>query len=638
MSDAPRPDLQPTDVDLYLLGEGTHERAYQTLGAHPGEVDGERGVAFSVVAPNAQRVAVVGDFNGWNERRHPLLPIGAGVWSTFVPGVELGAHYKFRIWSSSVEDVLEKADPYAFSAERRPGSASRVWDLHRYEWAHATWMGDRALRQHSGAPISIYEVHLGSWRRTPDGHWLSYRRLAEELTAYLLAEGFTHVELMPIAEHPLDASWGYQVTGYFAPTSRFGTPDDFRYLIDTLHQAGIGVVLDWVPGHFPDDPHGLATFDGSHLYEHADPREGRHPEWHTQIFNLGRWEVRNFLLSNARFWLDQYHVDGLRVDAVASMLYRDYAREDGAWVPNADGGRENHEAVAFLRDLNQLVAREFPDVMTIAEESTSWPGVSRPTADGGLGFRYKWNMGWMNDTLSFLSRDPVHRAYHASEITFSLFYAFSEHFVLPLSHDEVVHGKGALASRLGGDDRRRLANARLLLGYLFGHPGKKLLFMGCELGQFREWDHDGSIDWDLTTRPAHAGVQTWVRDLNRLYRDDPRMYALDGESGGFMWVDHSDHAAGVFSFLRSDASGQVPLLFVLNFADKTYDRYCVGAPAGGRWAERLNSDAVCYGGSGRGNLGEVVARDEPYHGQGYSLELTVPSLSVMVFEATAESM
>ena len=623
-----------TDFDLYLFGEGRHERAYEKLGAQLTTVDGVAGVSFAVAAPNARRVAVVGDFNGWDPERDPLRALGdSGVWHRFVPGVEPGALYKFRLSTDAGE--LEKADPYAFAAELRPRTASRVWDLDRYAWGDAVWLADRGRRHHVGAPISIYEVHLGSWRRSPDGGWLSYRQLAVELTGYVTAQGYTHVELLPVAEHPLDSSWGYQVTGYFAPTSRFGTPDDFRHFVDTLHQAGIGVILDWVPAHFPDDPFGLATFDGTHLYEHADPREGRHPDWHTQIFNLGRHEVRSFLLSNARFWFDRYHVDGLRVDAVASMLYRDYGRREGEWVANVRGGRENDEAVAFLRALNELLYRDYPDTMTIAEESTAWPGVSRPTHGGGLGFGFKWNLGWMHDTLRFFSRDPIHRAYHVDELTFSLWYAFSENFVLPLSHDEVVHGKGALAGKMPGDEYQRLANLRLLYGYLFGHPGKKLLFMGDDLGQRSEWSHDGSVDWGLEAAPLHRGLQRWVRDLNRLYRSDPRLHALDCEPPGFAWVDHTDHAAGVVAFLRAGGATGPPLLFVLNFADRLHECYRVGVPAGGRWAERLNSDATCYGGSGCGNLGGVAAEAEARHGYPRSVALTIPPLGVLVLDPTA---
>ena len=634
-----------TDHDLYLLREGRHDRAYEKLGAHPACVDGVPGVWFAVVAPNAEHVSVVGDFNGWNPDAHRLCATGdSGVWQSFVPDAEPGSLYKYRIRPRHPHVDLEKADPFAFAAERRPRTASQVWNLSAYTWGDAGWMSDRAGRHTPTAPISIYEVHLGSWRRgSGDGRWLTYRELAVELTEYLVGMRFTHLEMLPIVEHPFDGSWGYQATGYFAPTSRFGTPDDFCHLVDTLHQAGVGVILDWVPGHFPDDPHGLATFDGTPLYEHADPQQGRHPEWHTQVFDLGRREVRNFLISNARFWLDRYHIDGLRVDAVASMLYLDYARAAAEWVPNAQGGRENPDAVDFLRILNETIDRDFPDVMTIAEESTTWPGVSRPIDTGGLGFRFKWNMGWMHDALSFLSRDPTHRLSHLDELIFGLTYAFSEHFVLPLSHDEVVHEKRAIVDKMPGDEWQQLANTRVLYGYLYGHPGKKLLFMGNEIGQRREWDHDRSIDWSLTAAPLHGGLQRWVRDLNEIYRSDSRLYTLDADPDGFAWVDHSGHGghgehdtheAGVVSFLRRDRSDRGPLLFVYNFAAVARHRYRVGVPVGGWWAERLNSDAACYGGSGQGNLGGLEADTVPRHGHPQSLELIVPPLSVLVLEPT----
>lgn len=623
-----------TEFDLQLLAEGRHERAYEKLGAHPTVADGVAGVSFAVVAPHAERVAVIGDFNGWDAACHPMAALGdAGVWHRFVPGVEPGTLYKFRLRTRAGEE-LYKADPFAFAAELRPRSASRVHGLRDYPWGDADWLADRGGRQHRGAPISIYEVHLGSWRRRADGSWPSYRELAVELVAYVERVGYTHVELLPIVEHPLDASWGYQATGYYAPTSRFGTPDDFSYLVDTLHQAGIGVILDWVPGHFPDDAHGLATFDGTHLYEYADPREGRHPEWHTQIFNLGGAQTCNLLLSNARFWLDRFHVDGLRVDAVASMLYRDYARGEGEWVPNADGGRENHEAVAFLRRLNEMVYRDYPDVMTFAEESTAWPGVSRPTDAGGLGFGFKWNMGWMNDLLRFAARAPGDRLSHLDELTFSLHYAFSENFVLPLSHDEVVHGKGSMVGKMPGDDWHKLATTRLVYGYMFGHPGKKLLFMGDDIGQRREWDHDGSVDWSLEQDAGHLGLQRWVCDLNRLYRTESRLHALDCESSGFAWVDHAAQETGVLSFLRRDAGERAPLLFIVNVADTVHEGFRVGAPSGGHWTERLNSDARRYGGGGRGNPSGVGADPTASHGHPYSLLLTIPPLSVVVLDPT----
>ena len=622
-----------THADLQLLREGRHDRAYEHLGAHPDRHGGVSGVRFAVVAPNAERVSVVGDFNGWDPAMHSLSVVAdSGVWQSFVPDAKPGDHYKYRIRPRDGTTDIEKADPFAFWAEPRPKTASRVWDLSAYTWGDRAWMTDRAWRHTPAAPIAIYEVHLGSWRRAPDaGRWLTYRELAIELTEYAVSLGFTHVEILPIAEHPMDASWGYQATGYYAPTSRFGTPDDFRYLVDSLHRAGLGVILDWVPGHFPDDPHGLATFDGTCLYEYRDPRRRRHPEWDTQIFDLGRPVVRSFLMSNARFWLEHYHVDGFRVDAVASMLYLDYARAADEWVPNAHGGRENLDAVEFVRTLNETVHRDYPDVMTIAEESTAWPGVSRQTDTGGLGFGFKWNMGWMQDILSFLARDPSHRPCHMSELTFSLTYAFSENFVLPLSHDEVVHGKGAIVAKMPGDAWQQLANARLLYGYLYGHPGKKLLFMGNEVGTRGEWDHDASVDWTLTDRPLHSGLQHWVRDLNQLYRSDPRLHALDADPDGFAWVDRT---AGVVSFLRRDRSQGRPLLCVCHFSSVGRPRYRVGVPIGGWWAERLNSDAVCYGGSGQGNLGWLRAERVSRHGQRQSLELTLPPLSVLVLDAT----
>ncbi|MDP7480967.1 MAG: 1,4-alpha-glucan branching protein GlgB [Vicinamibacterales bacterium] len=628
-----------TDHDLRRLHEGRHVRAYEKLGAHLACVDGVHGVQFAVVAPHAERVSVVGDFNGWETEAHPMDAIrDSGVWQVFVPGAQPGSLYKYRIRPHHGYADIDKADPFAFAAEVPPRTASRVCDLSAFAWGDDRWLTNRADRQKQSSPISIYEAHLGSWRRAPgDGRWLSYRELADTLTDYLVEMGFTHLEMLPVVEHPMDASWGYQATGYFAPTSRFGTPEDFRHLVDTLHQAGIGVILDWVPGHFPDDPHGLATFDGTPLYEHADPRQGRHPEWHTHLFDLGRPEVHNFLLSNARFWLDHYHIDGLRVDAVASMLYLDYARAPGEWVPNADGGSENPDAVDFLWTLNETIHRDFPDVMTIAEESTAWPGVSRPIETGGLGFSFKWNMGWMHDTLSFVARDPGRRSCHMDELTFSLVYAFSEHFVLPLSHDEVVHEKRAIVGKMPGDDWHQLANTRLLYGYLYGHPGKKLLFMGNEIGQRKEWDHDGSVDWSLTTAPLHAGLQRWVRDLNEIYRSDARLHALDSEPDGFDWVEHTDRSAGIISFLRRDRSHRWPLLFVCNFGAVVCHRHRIGVPVGGWWAERLNSDATCYGGSGQGNLGGVEADTVPRHGYPHSLEVTVPPLATLVLDSAGES-
>ena len=628
-------EMTLTRDDLRLLDAGLHDRAYDKLGAHLDHAEGRRGVRFAVVAPAAARVSVVGDFNGWDSHAHPMQPVGeGGVWHRFVPDVQPGMLYKYRVWSDDGV-ARDKADPFAFAAERRPRTASRVWDLTRYCWGDADWMTTRAARHTSTAPISVYEVHLGSWRRTSgDGCWLTYTQLADELVRYVVEMNFTHVELLPITEHPLDASWGYQVTGYYAPTSRFGTPEDFRHLVDRLHQVGIGVILDWVPGHFPDDPHGLASFDGTALYEYPDPREGRHPEWDTQVFDVGHPQVRSFLLSNARFWLEQYHVDGLRVDAVASMLYRDYARSEGDWVANADGGRENLEAVEFLRRLNETVCSDFPDVMTIAEESTAWPGVSRSTDQGGLGFGFKWNMGWKNDVLTFLAKDPVERPHHMDMLTFSLTYAFSENFVLPLSHDDVVHEKRSIVNKMPGDVPQRFANTRLLYGYLYGHPGKKLLFMGSEIGQMREWDHDGSLDWSLLGSPLHAGLRRWVCDLNHLYRSDPRLSALDDVSSGFAWIDHARPGVAMVSFLRRGVNPDEPLLFVCNFSMASVGCYEVGVPVSGPWATRLNSDAACYGGDGAGNLGELRTVEASRHGHAHVLPLAVPPLTVLVLHPT----
>jgi 1,4-alpha-glucan branching enzyme len=627
-----------TDYDLHLLGEGRHYRAYDKLGAHLGQVDGVDGVHFAVVAPNAAAVSVIGDFNGWNTQsdaleRHNL----SGAWHRFVPGVSQGDLYKYRLQASDGTDLPDKADPFAFAAELRPRSASMVWDHAQHAWEDSVWMAGRATRQTHTAPISIYEVHLGSWRRvTEDGsRWLTYGELATQLAEYVTHMGFTHVELLPITEHPLDASWGYQTIGYFAPTSRFGTPDEFKAFVDTLHQAGIGVILDWVPAHFPDDEHGLARFDGTYLYEHADPKQGRHPEWHTQVFNYGRSEVQNLLISNARFWIEKYHIDGLRVDAVASMLYLDYGRPDGEWIPNIHGGRENLEAIDFLRSLNTCVYGDFPDVMLIAEESTAWPGVSAPAHTGGLGFGFKWNLGWMHDTLQFMGREPIHRSHHVGDLSFSLDYAFSENFVLPLSHDEVVHGKGSIVGRMSGDEWQRFANVRLLYGYMFGHPGKKLLFMGDEFGQIAEWDFEHSLDWHLASLPLHGGLQRWVRDLNHRYRSDARLHAQDASADGFAWVDRSDVASTVVSFLRRGGGDDDPLLFVCNFTPTERTGYRIGVPHDGTWTELLNSDAKHYGGHGLGNHGSVDTDAAPLHGCAQSLNLILPPLSVLVFAPAA---
>ena len=631
----PEPFL--TDYDLHLLVEGRHFRADEKLGAHLGQVDGVDGAHFAVVAPHASAVSVVGDFNAWNADSDPMQRVGhSAVWHSFVPGIGQGALYKFRLRSQEGDALPDKADPFAFAAELRPKSASMLWDLSTYTWRDTSWMRDRAHRHTHQAPISVYEVHLGSWRRVAEegGRWLTYGELASQLVDYVTEMGFTHVELLPVTEHPLDASWGYQTIGYFAPTSRFGTPDDFRAFVDTLHQAGIGVILDWVPAHFPNDEHGLAHFDGTCLYEHADPKQGWHPEWQTQVFNYGRWEVQNFLISNARFWFEQYHIDGLRVDAVASMLYLDYARKEGEWIPNIHGGRENLEAIEFLKTLNTYVYGEFPDVMMIAEESTAWPGISAPTDTGGLGFGFKWNMGWMHDTLTFMAKEPVHRSHHLDDLNFSLVYAFSENFVLPLSHDEVVHGKRSIFGRMSGDEWQRFANLRLLYGYMFGHPGKKLLFMGNEFGQQAEWSFERSLDWHLASLPPHAGLQRWVRDLNYRYRSDPKLHLSDSSPDGFDWVDRSDAQSTIVSFLRRGGGENGLLLFVCNFTPIDRSGYRIGVPDGGEWVERLNSDAEHYGGRGLGNYGSVQADAVPTHGRPHSLDLTLPPLSVLVFERT----
>jgi 1,4-alpha-glucan branching enzyme len=611
------------EQDVFFFREGTHARLYQKLGCHVRK----SGALFGVWAPNARAVSLMGDFNGWDAGANALEPRqdSSGIWEGYVAGVKAGACYKYRIVTQS-GTALDKADPFAFYAEVPPRTASRAWSLD-YKWGDRNWMKGRGKRNALDAPMSIYEMHLGSWRR-PNGRLPTYREIASELAEYLVDMGFTHVEMMPLAEHPFYGSWGYQCTGYFAPTARYGAPQDLMFLVDTLHQHGIGVILDWVPSHFPDDPHGLARFDGSALYEHADPRQGYHPEWHSSIFNYGRHEVRAFLLSSAHYWLEQFHFDGLRVDAVASMLYLDYARKQGEWIPNRHGGKENLEAIDFLRALNQMVYRDFPDVQTIAEESTAWPQVSRPTYTGGLGFGMKWNMGWMHDTLSYIKEDPIHRSHHHGRLTFSLVYAFNENFVLPLSHDEVVYGKGSLIGRQPGDAWQQAAGLRLLLGYQWTHPGKQLLFMGGEFGQRREWAHEGELDWELLQQPEHAGIQRWVRDLNRAYRDEPALWQIDFAPEGFEWVEGGDAAGSVIAFLRR--SGDRAVLVVCNFTPVPRLNYQLGVPRAGRWAERLNSDARDYGGSGVGNAGGVESNPAPSHGRMHSVTLTVPPLSVLL--------
>jgi 1,4-alpha-glucan branching enzyme len=625
-----------TDLDVYLWSEGSHFRAYEKLGAHLEERDGLAGTRFAVWAPNARRVSVIGDFNSWKLGAHPLEPVrSSGIWTGFVAGVGPGARYKYHIVSQYHGYHVDKADPYAFYFELRPETASRVWHLSGYDWGDGEWIEGRGRANALDAPVSVYEVHLGSWMRVPEenNRWLTYRELAPKLADYVRHMGFTHVEFLPVCEHPFDGSWGYQTVGYFAPTSRFGTPQDFMYLVDHLHQQGIGVLLDWVPAHFPRDEHGLGYFDGTHLYEHADPRRGEHRDWGTFVFNYARREVSNFLISNALFWLDKYHIDGLRVDAVASMLYLDYSRPEGEWTPNEYGGRENLGAIAFLRRLNEAVYKEYPDVVTVAEESTAWPMVSRPVYLGGLGFGLKWDMGWMHDTLSYMSLDPVHRKYHHNRLTFRLLYAFTENYLLPLSHDEVVHGKGSLLSKMPGDVWQKFANLRLLLGYMYTQPGKKLLFMGGEFGQWEEWSHDRTLDWHLLQSPMHAGLQRWVRDLNTAYRGEPALHQLDCEPAGFEWVDANDSEQSVLSFLRKGRSADESLLVVLNFTPVPRHNYRVGVPRGGLWREVLNSDAPLYGGSGQGNMGGVRAAPLPWHGRSHLLNLTVPPLGMVAFKA-----
>ena len=616
--------------DLYLFNEGSHFNLWTKLGAHPMSDGGETGTCFSVWAPDAQEVFVAGDFNHWNQTSHPLFAKGqSGIWEGFIPQVGPGDCYKFHINSRFNGYQVDKADPFAFHTETPPRTASVVWDLD-YEWGDGDWMKNRGQANQLGAAMAIYEMHLGSWRRGEDGQrFLTYRELAPQLAQYLSEMGFTHVELLPITEHPFYGSWGYQVTGFFAPTSRYGTPQDFMFLVDTLHQAGIGVILDWVPSHFPTDEVGLGYFDGTHLFEHSDPRQGIHQDWNSYIFNYGRSEVQSFLISSALFWLEHYHLDGLRVDAVASMLYLDYSRKEGEWIPNKYGGRENLEAIEFLRRMNQEIYARFPDTQTIAEESTSWPMVSRPVYVGGLGFGLKWDMGWMHDTLAYMSRDPIHRQFHHNNLTFRMLYAWHENFVLPLSHDEVVHGKGSLLAKMPGDDWQKFANLRALFGYMYAQPGKKLLFMGAEFGQWNEWYHEVGLDWHLTEFAPHAGLQAWMRDLNRLYRSEPAMHRHELEPEGFAWVDCNDSQGSVISLRRKDPESGREVLVVCNFTPVPRTDYLLGAPRGGFWREALNSDAEGYGGSGLGNLGGVEAQPQPHHGLPWSLQLTLPPLAAL---------
>src|SRR6202161_1985657 len=624
-----------SDQDLYLFNEGSNYRMYETMGAHLVTRDGQAGAIFSVWAPNAHLVSVIGSFNSWGARSNLFDRRGdSGIWEGFVPGVNKGALYKFHIESNRHSYHVDKADPLGLLHEKPPRTASVVWDLD-YKWGDRDWMEKREARNSLRAPQAVYEVHLGSWMRVPEEHNrpLTYRETAPRLAEYVGRMGFTHVEFLPVMEHPFYGSWGYQTTGYFAPTSRYGTPQDFMYLVDFLHQHGIGVILDWVPSHFPSDAHGLAYFDGTHLYEHADSRQGFHPDWKTHIFNYGRTEVRSFLMSSAMFWLDKYHIDGLRVDAGASMLYLDYSRKQGEWIPNKFGGRENLEAIEFLRRFNQEAYKEHPDIQTIAEESTSWPMVSRPVYLGGLGFGMKWDMGWMHDTLEYFKQDPIHRKYHHSKLTFRMLYSFQENFVLPLSHDEVVHGKGSLIGKMPGDEWQRFANLRLLFGYMYAQPGKKLLFMGDEFGQVREWTHDGSLEWNVLQFPVHRGLQSWVEQLNRIYAQEPALHDFDTDPRGFEWIDCNDNAASTISLLRKSRSPHQNIVVVCNFTPIPRLNYRLGVPSGGFWREILNSDAKEYGGSGMGNLGGVVAQEEPVHGRPYSLNLTLPPLAAVFLKA-----
>jgi len=625
-----------TDYDIYLFfKQGNHFRLHEKLGAHLMTVNNIQGAFFGVWAPNAANVSVIGDFNGWNTETHPLRmrEDGSGIWEGFIPHIKQGTLYKYHIVSKYNHYEVDKGDPYAFYWEVSPKTASIVWDL-SYEWKDSAWMTNRYKSNNLQSPFSIYEVHLGSWRRVPEenNRFLTYREMADYLVKYVKDMGFTHVEFMPLMEHPFYGSWGYQTLGYFAPSSRYGTPQDFMYLIDCLHQHGIGVILDWVPSHFPNDEYGLAYFDGTYLYEHAEPKKRFHPEWNSYIFNHGRYEVRAFLISSALFWLEKYHIDGLRVDAVASMLYLDYGRKEGEWVPNEYGGRENLDAICFLQKFNEIVYKNHPDIQTIAEESTAWPMVTRPTYVGGLGFGMKWNMGWMHDTLEYFSKEPIYRKYHHNQLTFSIWYAFSENFLLPLSHDEVVHGKGSLLSKMAGDDWQKFANLRLLFGYMYTHPGKKLLFMGGEFGQWQEWYHEESLHWHLLEYPHHQGIQKWIRDLNHFYRNEPALYELDFQPEGFEWIDFSNWEESIIIFVRRDKSTKDIILVVCNFTPVPRYNYRVGVPEGGFWKEALNSDAQVYGGSGHGNLGGAEAAPIPWHGKNYSLSLTLPPLGVLIFK------
>ncbi len=623
-----------TDHDLYLFGEGTELNLYRKMGAHPRTVDGIQGVHFSVWAPNAQSISVIGGFNQWDGRQHGMRKlIPSGVWELFIPNLGVGELYKYQVRQDD-GDTVEKADPYGFAAELPPSTASIVADLDQYSWQDSQWLDRRISTDQLNGPISIYEVHLGSWQRGGDGPhgWLNYRELAHRLVEYCQRLGYTHVELLPISEHPFSGSWGYQTVGHFAVTSRHGSPEDFMYFVDYCHQHDLGVILDWVPAHFPRDAHGLRRFDGSALYEHADPRQGEHPDWGTMIFNYGRSEVRNFLLANAMFWLDKYHIDGLRVDAVASMLYLDYSREEGDWVPNVFGGRENLEAISLLKEFNEHTHGHYPGVLTIAEESTAWGGVSHPTYTGGLGFSIKWNMGWMNDTLRYMQLEPIHRKFHQDELTFSLIYAFTENFALPLSHDEIVHGKGALLDQMPGDQWQRFANLRLLYSYMWTHPGKKLLFMGSDFGQWNEWNHDGELQWDLLKWDTHQGVQKAVTDLNAMYRREPALHELDFDGHGFEWIDCQNHTDSVLVYMRKAKDPQDFLVVCCNFTPVLREGYPIGLPQGGSYREIYNSDSEYYGGSNAGNPPVMEASSDGCHARPHSIKVNLPPLGVVVLK------
>jgi 1,4-alpha-glucan branching enzyme len=636
VSTIPEANGRLTEHDIYLFKEGTHYTLYDKLGSTPAVRDGIPGTWFAVWAPNAERVSVIGEFNGWQPGTHPLHARHdeSGIWEGFIPGIGKGTVYKYRIESRYNNFRADKGDPFCFMWEVPPHTGSVVWDLD-YAWGDDAWMRRRGGINRLESPISMYEVHLGSWRRVPEDNNrpLTYREMAHQLGEYVAEMGYTHVEFLPVMEHPFYGSWGYQTVGYFAPTSRYGTPQDFMYLIDHLHQKGIGVILDWVPSHFPGDEHGLAYFDGTHLFEHMDSRQGYHPDWKSYIFNYGRNEVRGFLISSALYWLEKYHVDGLRVDAVASMLYLDYSRQAGEWIPNKFGGRENLEAIDFLRTFNETVYSRHPDIQTYAEESTAWPMVSRPKYVGGLGFGMKWNMGWMNDTLKYFQQDTLFRKYHHNQLTFSIWYAFSENFVLSISHDEVTHGKGALAGKMPGNEWEKNANLRAFFGYMFAHPGKKLLFMGTELGQWREWNHDESLEWHVLEYPPHAGVQRWVRDLNTCYRGEPALHEVEFSNEGFEWIDFHDWENSIICFLRKARDGREMIAVVCNLTPVPRQNYRVGVPRGGYWQEILNSDAQIYGGGGQGNLGGIEAAPIPSHGRYHSLSVLLPPLSVLYFRS-----